>query len=404
MEEPGVPDIVSNPELTMPDDASDSDQSTSPQHRLLSYLRNRKPEAFAVEVDASKGITAADELPNFESVLQRVRALCKLSPPSSEPSTIPTGSPLSSNTQDHPRSVRFDCRPRFSNFRNSAGALDTMDADPFIRDATMDLPPRGFTWVSFQTTSPEYIARLGRECRLHSLTIDDITNDAYEKTEPFQRRGYTYCMIDSEDMYGNNAHIHICLFRGWVLTIHNRPSTAIQQTLDRLEDEFSFQSRSDVDLQSGLHTLAHTSWIPYTLADLDVDWMMETAEMLVQEAQETDQLMLRTSSKEQPDVLRRISLARSRIYTQRQRNFSKQRLLMVLASSGSESFVAPQMKLYLRDVDDHIQCCSQRLNFAQDVLSQASNNYVACISIEEAQLANRMNILLGRLTLLTVVF
>lgn len=28
---------------------------------------------------------------------------------------------------------RFDCRPRFSNFRNSAGALDTMDADPFIR-------------------------------------------------------------------------------------------------------------------------------------------------------------------------------------------------------------------------------------------------------------------------------
>lgn len=34
--------------------------------------------------------------------------------------------------------------------------------------------------------------------------------------------------------------------------------------------------------QSGLHTLAHTSWIPYTLVDLDVDWMMETAELLVQ--------------------------------------------------------------------------------------------------------------------------
>lgn len=36
-----------------------------------------------------------------------------------------------------------------------------------------------------------------------------------------------------------------------------------------------------------------------------------------QEAQETEQLMLRTSSKEQPDVLRRITVARSRIYTQR---------------------------------------------------------------------------------------
>lgn len=113
---------------------------------------------------------------------------------------------------------------------------------------------------------------------------------------------------------------------------------------------------------------------------------------------------------------------------------------MVLASSGSESFVAPQMKvpppklrfaeaegrcvgcgpcrrlhtnpvdginpfnrlfagqkldscqasltlgffsfsfpqLYLRDVDDHIQCCSQRLNFAQDVLSGETFHARAC--------------------------
>eukprot|EP00667_Euglena_gracilis_P027834 EG_transcript_34877 len=175
MEEPGVLD-----------DGSDSDQSTSPQHRLLSNLRTRKPEAFAVEVDAYKGVTAADELPTFESVLQRVRMLCKLSPLSSEPSTIPTGSPLSSNTQDHPRSVRFDYHPRVPTRRSSVGASDTMDA--FMREALLDFPPRGFTWVSVQTTSPEVIARLGRECRLHSLTIDDITNDAYEKTEPFHRR------------------------------------------------------------------------------------------------------------------------------------------------------------------------------------------------------------------------
>eukprot|EP00667_Euglena_gracilis_P033969 EG_transcript_57176 len=57
----------------------------------------------------------------------------------------------------------------------------------------------------------------------------------------------------------------------------------------------------------------------------------------------------------------------------------------------------------------YVRLCTQRVTCGAPLWgspppSQASNNYVACISIEEAQLANRMNILLGRLTLLTVVF
>eukprot|EP00668_Euglena_longa_P018085 GGOE01022593.1.p1 GENE.GGOE01022593.1~~GGOE01022593.1.p1 ORF type:complete len:447 (-),score=113.41 GGOE01022593.1:277-1560(-) len=370
-------------DLFADDHSACSDLSITPRcHPLLYYLRCRKPEAFVVEVDASKGITMAEELPNFASVLQRVRSLCKTHSLLAENSTAATSSSQMLNATSLLRAINFHLDnyallPSPSN--HSVGTQSTLEMEAILREPTSDAPTKGFTWISFQTASPEYIARLGRECH-------------------HQRQ------IDSEDMYGNEAHIHVCLFRGWVLTIHNRPSTAIQRALDRLEDEFSSESHPDADLQNGLHTLAHTSWIPYTLADLDVDWMMETAETLVQEAQETEQLMLGTSSKEQSDVLRRISLARSRIYTQRQRNFSKQRLLMVLSSSASESFVAPQMKIYLRDVYDHIQCCSQRLNFAQEVLSQASNNYVAGISIEEAHLANRMNVLLGRLTLLTVVF
>eukprot|EP00668_Euglena_longa_P018086 GGOE01022594.1.p1 GENE.GGOE01022594.1~~GGOE01022594.1.p1 ORF type:complete len:478 (-),score=118.13 GGOE01022594.1:277-1653(-) len=364
-------------DLFADDHSACSDLSITPRcHPLLYYLRCRKPEAFVVEVDASKGITMAEELPNFASVLQRVRSLCKTHSLLAENSTAATSSSQMLNATSLLRAINFHLDnyallPSPSN--HSVGTQSTLEMEAILREPTSDAPTKGFTWISFQTASPEYIARLGRECH-------------------HQRQ------IDSEDMYGNEAHIHVCLFRGWVLTIHNRPSTAIQRALDRLEDEFSSESHPDADLQNGLHTLAHTSWIPYTLADLDVDWMMETAETLVQEAQETEQLMLGTSSKEQSDVLRRISLARSRIYTQRQRNFSKQRLLMVLSSSASESFVAPQMKIYLRDVYDHIQCCSQRLNFAQEVLSQASNNYVAGISIEEAHLANRMNVLLGRLT------
>eukprot|EP00667_Euglena_gracilis_P007605 EG_transcript_7682 len=383
-----------------------SDQSISPRHHpLLSYLRNRRPEGFVVEVDASSGIVAAQELPNFDSVLQRVRNLNKLQAFPAEPPTTSAKTSCVSSSEILRTINRLDAFPPLpSPSSHSAGTAGALEMEAMLREPGMDAPTKGFAWVSLQTSNPEYIARLGRECRLHSLTVEDITNDVFEKAEPFHRRGYTYCMIASEDIYGNEVHIHVCLFRGWVLTIHNRPSTAIQQALDRLEDEFSSDSRADIDQQSGLHTLAHTSWIPYTLVDLDVDWMMETAELLVQEAQETEQLMLRTSSKEQPDVLRRITVARSRIYTQRQRNFSKQRLLMVLSSCANESFIAPQMKLYLRDVYDHIQCCSQRLNFAQEVLSQANSNYVALISIEEAHLANRMNILLGRLTLITVVF
>eukprot|EP00668_Euglena_longa_P007045 GGOE01008411.1.p1 GENE.GGOE01008411.1~~GGOE01008411.1.p1 ORF type:complete len:471 (-),score=131.94 GGOE01008411.1:400-1749(-) len=382
------------------DHASDNGSapsSVSPRHSLLSALRRPPATSFMVEVDAVKGITTAQDLPSLDSVLEQVRALCMLH---SLPAEV--AQPLT-NQPSLPRGMHFqlDGGMQFPSTRSSFCELDIFDLDA-LRDSSLDAASAGFTWVNVQTPSSKHIARIGQACRLHPLTIDDITHDAFEKTELFLRRGYMYCMINAEDAASTEGHLHVCLFRGWVLTIHTHPSSTIQHTLDRLEDEFSLVGRSSSDLQGGQRSIAHASWIPYTVADLDVDWMLAMAQMLVQEAQETDQLVLRASSREQSDVLRRVSLARSRIYTQLQRNFSKQRLLMALSSPASESFVAPQMKLYLRDVYDHIQCCGQRLSFAQEVLSQTSSDYVACISIEEAQLSNRTNVLLGRLTLLTV--
>uniref|UniRef100_A0A7S1JBE5 Magnesium transporter n=2 Tax=Eutreptiella gymnastica TaxID=73025 RepID=A0A7S1JBE5_9EUGL len=293
-------------------------------------------------------------------------------------------------------------------------------------------PDEGFTWVDMQCTSPDQITQLGKACNLHSLTIEDIIDDAYEKTETFSRRGYLYCMVDSEDIRGNTARIHILLFKHWAFTIHDCPAAAINQTLARLDEDFlqqpeapeypqspltspmlSLSSMCPSPLQRG-PTVTHKedisqrpvavpAYVLHSILDVDVDMMTDSSDVLITEAEQVDQLVFIASSKEQSDVLRRISLARSRIHNLQQRSFSKQRLLMRLVSTLAGHFIPAQIKLYMRDVIDHIAWCSQRLDSGNEILAQANSNYLACISIEAAELSNRTNAMMQKLSLLATV-
>ena len=167
-------------------------------------------------------------------------------------------------------------------------------------------------------------------------------------------------MVDTEDIRGNNARIQVVIFRDFVLTLHDQPSAAVHMTLTRLEEDFWTEPEKNPTtplfshpIQPGsppteaAYRMVAPAWILHSLLDVDVDWMMPGSEYLVQEAEEVDQLVFIASSNEQSDVLRRISLARSRIHSLKQRIFSKQRLLMVLGSATTGQFIPPQVKVWL---------------------------------------------------------
>eukprot|EP00667_Euglena_gracilis_P011883 EG_transcript_12169 len=282
-----------------------------------------------------------------------------------------------------------------------------MQQSAMVSEAAEQLSRRSFTWVNLRTTDAQQISQLGELCGLHSLTIEDIITDSYEKCELYHRRGYLYCMVDSQDIRGNSAFIHVLLFHDWVFTIHDRESAAIFFAVGRLQEEVGGASGNPSftsPLAAAPRYTGSPAWVLYNLLDVDVDWLLPVVEQQVQEAREVDELVFVTASEEQPAVLRRISHARSRIHGLKQRTFAKQRLLMVVSSASTELFIPVQVKLYLRDICDHIMWCAQQLNSADEILVQANNNYLACVSIEAARLSNRTNSLMKHLAFLATIF
>eukprot|EP00669_Euglena_mutabilis_P008245 TRINITY_DN3342_c0_g1_i1.p1 TRINITY_DN3342_c0_g1~~TRINITY_DN3342_c0_g1_i1.p1 ORF type:complete len:226 (-),score=44.05 TRINITY_DN3342_c0_g1_i1:268-849(-) len=132
--------------------------------------------------------------------------------------------------------------------------------------------------------------------------------------------------------------------------------------------------------------------------------MIPGCENLVGQAMEMDELVFLVSSQEQADVLRRLSVSRSSIYGLKQRVFARQRILAVLLSTSVETFVPSSMKFYLRDVCDHVIWCDNRLNFADQVLSLASSNYLTAIDNETTRIANNNNTLMRKFTVAELLF
>jgi len=282
-----------------------------------------------------------------------------------------------------------------------SGLLTTADEDHEFGFAS-----GRFTWINVCHSSAAEVSRLGALCGLHTLTVEDVTTDHQEKCELFLSLGYMYCVIESEDVDGKTVPVHVIVSDRWVLTFHDNDCCAVRDTLHRLNAEYGSLMRSSVSKDQVAPTNCPSApvWVLYSLLDMDIDYMIPGCENLVGQAMEMDQLVFLVSSKEQADVLRRLSVSRSSIYGLKQRIFARQRLLAVLLSTSVETFVPSSVKFYLRDVCDHVIWCDNRLNFADQVLSLANNNYLACINTEAICIANNTNTIMRKFTVATLVF
>lgn len=250
---------------------------------------------------------------------------------------------------------------------------------------------------------------------VHPLTIEDIiVQDNREKCEVFEK--YLFLCVRTCDIgyfnFGksNNMgddviigmderqsllpntqqeaiNLYLLVFGNYIVSIHSEPITHVRHVIRRMYP---------------LRNLFHVTsdWIMYALLDDVVDEFIPNMKTMELEVDSIDDLVLVLRQTDQADMLRRIGRARNQVTHMLRLLRPKTEIIKILTKRTADRLQNHTL-LYLRDIQDHLVTMIQNLDQSGETLNRAHNNYLAQISIELAEMSNRMNLQVKKLTEIT---
>lgn len=226
------------------------------------------------------------------------------------------------------------------------------------------------------------------------MTIEDILSDeGREKSERFEK--YIFISIRTCDTVHFKAHsidtqqskIFILLFQNHVITIHSKPIRQLKNIIRRVNPlKNVFKVTSD--------------WFLYALFDDVVDEFIPNIKSLEHEVDSIDDMVLYLKRTNQTEMLRRIGYSRNYVNQLIRLLRPKVEIINILTKRHSQQFQENTL-LYLRDTQDHLISMIQNLEQSSESLNRSHNNYLAQVSIELAEMSNRMNLQVKILTQVT---
>lgn len=258
---------------------------------------------------------------------------------------------------------------------------------------------------------------------MHPLTIEDIiVQDNREKCEVFEK--YLFLCVRTCDIgyftfgkgtsgddfvigmdekrpqqnyqqYPSNSinqqeaaiNLYLLVFGNYIISIHSEPITHVRHVIRRMYP---------------LRNLFHVTsdWIMYALLDDVVDEFIPNMKTMELEVDSIDDLVLVLRQTDQADMLRRIGRARNQVTHMLRLLKPKTEIIKILTKRTADRLQNHTL-LYLRDIQDHLVTMIQNLDQSGETLNRAHNNYLAQISIELAEMSNRMNLQVKKLTEIT---
>lgn len=181
--------------------------------------------------------------------------------------------------------------------------------------------------------------------------------------------------------------IFILLFPNYIITIHNHPIRQLKNVIRRVNPlKNVFKVTSD--------------WFMYAFIDDVVDEFMPSIKNMEADVEEIDDMVLYLKRTNQTEMLRRIGYSRNRVNQLIRLLRPKIEIINILTKRHAQQLQEHTL-LYLRDTQDHLMGMIQVLEQNSETLNRSHNNYLAQISIELAEMSNRMNLQVKILTQVT---
>lgn len=247
--------------------------------------------------------------------------------------------------------------------------------------------PDGLLWVSLEQPTPQEIQLVLQDLfHFHPLAIEDCLNDGYQAPKVDVFGSYLFIIVHAfqtdfplDQM--DTVELNCFLGSNYLVTVYGGNHTSpVQAVWRRLE-------RDARPIERGADFLC------YTILDQLVDEYMPLLDSM---DEELDQLEDEVIARPQPAVLERILSLKHSILTLR-RIVAPQREVMNRLSRDDLPQIAPQHRIYYRDIYDHLVRVHDLSESIRDVVAGTLDTYLSATS-------NRLNEIMKALTLVSTIF
>lgn len=237
-------------------------------------------------------------------------------------------------------------------------------------------------WVDLEDPSADELSFVQDRFEVHPLAIEEFGHTGVRpKIEEFEQ--YLYVVLhginhNEGQQALNTVEFKLLLWKAMLITCHDKPSSSIRGTQEKLKRNPQFLGRSGVD--SVLHSII----------DAVIDHYFPVLEGLEAQLVKLEGDILRNPN---ADVLEETLLLERQLLTLQRLTHTQSDVLGAL-SSGRYSQIDDGDLAYFRDVHDHLRRIAERIQIAREVLSGARQCYLS-------QVSNRTNNQMKTLAVLT---
>jgi len=257
------------------------------------------------------------------------------------------------------------------------------EALPSLVDKWMEREPEHL-WADALNPTPEMLSYLRQRFRLHPLAIEECDHAGVRpKIERFEE--HLYIVLHGINHNPGEERLDTVEFKiflrgNLLITVHDKPSSSIRATQERLRRDSTILSRYGVD------TILHH------IVDAVVDHYFPILEALETELDKLESEIFHNPE----DHLLEAMLLLQRKFLTLHRIVHPQLDILGALSSGRFPEIEPDDLAYFRDVYDHLQRISDRMQIAREMLAGAMQCYFS-------QVSNRTNTVMKGLAILATV-
>lgn len=197
----------------------------------------------------------------------------------------------------------------------------------------------------------------------------------------------------TSDSYLEPVNVYAVVYRYGLITFQYRPLPHTANVLRRIGK-----------LRDHMHVSA--DWIAYAMIDDIVDYFMPVIREIETEVDTIEDEVFTARYEDARPILKAIGDARKRVMVLIRLLGGKSDVIKGFAKRCNENYsVAPRgdVGLYLSDIQDHIVTMRDNLNHSEQLLSRTHNNFLAQINVDSINDGNKVNQLLGKITLVATI-
>lgn len=252
--------------------------------------------------------------------------------------------------------------------------------------------PKAVFWLDMNKPTDEELSLLDDVFGFHPLAIEDTIQysqrpkiESYNHIGDAFRQGYFYMVIHGPDLATfredlRTKELDMFVSERYLVTVHDDPHRSITELIAR------GTSDPRVVLDQGIDMLLHG------ILDLLVDNYRPILDHL---QEEIDELEERAATKPTQDLLPRMA-GKKRDLLNLRRIIGPQRDVLAQLTRGEVPFIRESTRIYLRDVQDHLNRAVEMIELYRDLVIGARDIYLSSIS-------NNLNTIMKTLTVITVI-